>query len=144
MGRRSTPLRCVCRQCGETFDVWNTGNQGTYCGRACKAEHERGGRDAPSRYQQGGYWMLRWNEGGKYRYQFEHRRVWEDANGPIPRGHEIHHANGDRLDNRLANLRVMRKADHLALHKRKYHTEAERLAADARRSREYRQRRKMA
>lgn len=26
-----------------------------------------------------------------------HRAVWEKANGPIPSGHEIHHANLDRI-----------------------------------------------
>lgn len=36
--------------------------------------------------------------------EYEHRLVWEAANGPIPAGALIHHANGDKTDNRLENL----------------------------------------
>ena len=45
-----------------------------------------------------------------------HRRVWEDANGPIPRGHHVHHANHDATDNRLANLTLVTASDHAAHH----------------------------
>lgn len=34
----------------------------------------------------------------------EHRYVWEQAYGPIPSNVHIHHANGDKTDNRLENL----------------------------------------
>jgi hypothetical protein len=67
-------------------------------------------RDRPRRYRQGGYWMLCWTVPGgtgkrpNLRFQFEHRRVWEEANGPIPDGHEIHHINGDGFDNRFRKL----------------------------------------
>jgi hypothetical protein len=45
-----------------------------------------------------------------------HRKVWILANGPIPAGHHIHHINGDKLDNRLENLRCLSNAEHTALH----------------------------
>lgn len=72
---------------------------------------------------QGGYWMLCWTEPGgtKYRpvrrWQFEHRAVWEAANGPIIGGLVVHHVNGIKTDNRIENLRLMRRSDHIALHK---------------------------
>lgn len=40
------------------------------------------------------------------RAYFVHRIVWEMANGPIPDGMEIDHANGMRSDNRPSNLRL--------------------------------------
>ena len=41
------------------------------------------------------------------RMYYVHRLVWEEANGPIPKGMTIDHINGDRFDNDLSNLRVV-------------------------------------
>ena len=49
-------------------------------------------------------------------YALEHRKVWHDANGPIPPGHHVHHRNRDRGDNRLANLELVEASDHLRKH----------------------------
>jgi hypothetical protein len=115
-------MRCVCRSCGRKWDEYRTNVKGFYCSKRCRADHERKGRDAPKRYIQDGYWMLCWNVGGGTKrrpnraFQFEHRRVWEDANGPIPPGHVIHHINEVRTDNRLENLQLMRIGDHISHH----------------------------
>ena len=42
----------------------------------------------------------------------EHRYVWEQANGPLPAGHVVHHLNGFRDDNRLENLVGMARSHH--------------------------------
>jgi len=47
---------------------------------------------------------------------FLHRDVWQDANGPIPEGMDIHHRDGNRENNALENLALMDKADHTRLH----------------------------
>lgn len=46
----------------------------------------------------------------------EHRWVWEQANGTIPEGFEIHHKNRDTLDNRLENLELKE----ISLHRREH------------------------
>ena len=68
--------------------------------------------------------MLCWTVAGgtrrkpKRRWQFEHRRVWEDVNGPIPDGWVIHHINEDKSDNRIENLCIMRRGAHASHHQR--------------------------
>lgn len=49
---------------------------------------------------------------------FEHRHVWEQTNGPIPDGWEIHHRNGIRDDNRLTNLKMVEHKRHRRDHHR--------------------------
>jgi len=46
----------------------------------------------------------------------EHRKVWHDANGPIPAGYIIHHKNGNLRDNRLTNLECISRAEHAMVH----------------------------
>lgn len=45
-----------------------------------------------------------------------HRYVWAEANGSIPRGMHVHHKNHIKSDNRLENLALLRRTDHLAEH----------------------------
>ena len=39
--------------------------------------------------------------------QYEHRVIWEQYNGSIPAGAVIHHKNGNKADNRIANLELI-------------------------------------
>ena len=64
--------------------------------------------------------MKTWSRGGGYLYCWvdgkrkrHHIHVWEEANGPVPRGREIDHINGDRTDNRLENLRLVTRQDNM-------------------------------
>ena len=45
-----------------------------------------------------------------------YRRIWEEANGPIPDGHEIHHIDGDRSNNALSNLACLSLQEHYDVH----------------------------
>lgn len=45
-----------------------------------------------------------------------HRRVWSDANGPIPDGMVVHHKDGDWRNNEINNLELMPVEDHSRMH----------------------------
>lgn len=59
-----------------------------------------------------------WKEGGKQRRQLAHRWEWEQAHGPIPDGHEVHHRDGNPLNNDLRNLQCLPAGVHDDLHGR--------------------------
>lgn len=46
----------------------------------------------------------------------EHRLVWEKEKGSIPEGNQVHHINGNRLDNNINNLASMSCSEHTKLH----------------------------
>lgn len=92
-----------CPECGKP-----KARKGGKC-RAC-SNRERGqrqrGENSPTwkggrvLRKKDGYWELRIN-GERI---LEHRYVWQQAHGPIPSYVFIHHANGNKQDNRLENL----------------------------------------
>lgn len=45
-----------------------------------------------------------------------HRQLWKDANGSIPEGYEIHHKDGNPLNNTLSNLECLSPKDHTQWH----------------------------
>ena len=45
-----------------------------------------------------------------------HRLLWELERGPIPDGFEIHHINGDKLDNRMENFEILSGSEHATHH----------------------------
>lgn len=45
-----------------------------------------------------------------------HRVIWIEHNGEIPEGLEVHHKNGDWRDNRIENMELMSKSEHMRLH----------------------------
>lgn len=70
--------------------------------------HRYPGGNYGSRYYAG------WHEG---RRRSLHRVVWERYRGAIPPGVHVHHRNGNRTDNRIANLELVTPAEHGALHR---------------------------
>jgi len=45
-----------------------------------------------------------------------HRRVWEDNNGPVPKGMCIHHLDGNTRNNSIDNLQCLSIKDHHKIH----------------------------
>jgi hypothetical protein len=45
-----------------------------------------------------------------------HRWIWEQANGPIPEGHVIHHVDGDNQNNSIENLMMVTTHEHARIH----------------------------
>src|SRR4051812_16174403 len=75
-----------------------------------KLYHSGMGKTGPKPKRADGYHVTR--KGylrGRFsgRLRLVHVVVWERANGPMPAGWQIHHANEDRQDNRLENLRAV-------------------------------------
>lgn len=46
----------------------------------------------------------------------EHDVIWEAANGPIPKGYDVHHKDEDKLNNDMDNLELLKKVDHKRVH----------------------------
>ena len=57
-----------------------------------------------------------------------HRAVWEYHNGEIPSGYHVHHMDGDRSNNDIANLTLIEGHEHLSEHMSRPQRKAESAA----------------
>jgi hypothetical protein len=48
--------------------------------------------------------------------RFLHQDIWAAEHGPIPSGHDVHHQDGNPLNNDVSNLVLMESSAHQALH----------------------------
>ena len=64
-----------------------------------------------------GYYSIRTRDKGKHGKSL-HRLIFEDFYGEIPRDYHIHHKDGNRSNNCILNLQLIRKDKHNSLHKK--------------------------
>jgi hypothetical protein len=64
------------------------------------------------RVSRDGYMEVKVAEPNKW--MLKHRVLWEQANGPIPKGYNIQFRNGDKTDIRLENLYIISRQEQLA------------------------------
>ena len=55
--------------------------------------------------------------GRKRRYPMRlHIYVWQKHNGDVPKGYQVHHIDGNKDNNDISNLELLKSFDHLSLH----------------------------
>ena len=70
-----------------------------------------------AKIQNGGYYVITSGKEGNSGKTL-HRLIWEDFYGcEVPEGYVIHHQDFNKLNNCILNLQLMRKKDHISLHK---------------------------
>lgn len=63
-----------------------------------------------------GYWWVKIKDGClNANWMLKHRKIWEEANGPIPEGAIIIFADGDRDNFSLDNLKLIDRRQHVRL-----------------------------
>lgn len=72
-----------------------------------------------ARINKGGYYQITSTKEGN-KGKLLHRLFWERFyNFEVPKGYEIHHKNGNKLDNCILNLQLINQHAHRSAHKRK-------------------------
>lgn len=54
-----------------------------------------------------------------------HRAMWEHENGDIPDGFDIHHIDGNYLNNALDNFECLPETEHMSKHSKEWHSDPE-------------------
>ena len=87
-------------------------------GRIWRVSRKTGQRRRAEHQVPLGYLQIRLMIKGHRIHALAHRLVWRHVNGPIPEGMTINHCNGNKADNRPANLELATPAEqaHHALH----------------------------
>ena len=72
--------------------------------------------DFRMRKPDGRVYTFYWDDSNVRRYMYRYQWVWIQANGPIPKGHHIHHIDDDCTNDSIENLQCLTHSEHNALH----------------------------
>jgi DNA-binding CsgD family transcriptional regulator len=113
-------VRRYCDDCGEWRTIRAAQKNERNPNVKCRKHYARrppslGGRITHA----SGYVIVRTEAG----WEYEHRVVWSERNGPIPDRFHVHHLNGVRDDNRLENLALVDGRAHNREHTQERHDE---------------------
>lgn len=115
------PITLHCTVCGKPFGVfpYRLTQNVAYCSRACRGIDRRGKPASnlrTGRYIDKGYVNIRIPGQG---YILEHRLVMEQHLGrPLLPTEHVHHRDGNRSNNDIANLQIVSRGEHTSLHTR--------------------------
>ena len=114
LNRRLPDYRCP--ECGSQFKPYRATSR--YCSRYCAWANNGGKNKKPESWwvNSRGYVEGRvWIDGVQVRVK-KHRWIAEKTLGrPLLRSEDVHHINGDKQDNSMANLKLMSHGEHSAL-----------------------------
>ena len=104
-----------CKQCGISF--YSTRNQ--FCSHKCACQYKKQHYNH-KKYKENGYeirYIQGYNKKGNVK---EHRYIMEQYLGRRLNTDEVvHHKDGNKLNNNINNLEVMKRGEHSRLHRRK-------------------------
>ena len=112
----------ICEECGKTVEI-DYGRK-RFCGKECMIKHKnksvwknrKGKRVIGEPYKLTEDGRLKVKVEGKDLPTYYYIWVWEQVNGPKPKGSVIHHIDGDIENNDISNLQCMTISEHMKLH----------------------------
>lgn len=113
---RKPPLIRNCVFCGNEFIVDRRHKEKKFCNLECSNAHRRSSRRVPT-LGADGYKYVWFSDGSGEK---EHRYIMEQHLGRKLNADEVvHHIDGNRSNNILSNLAVMKRGEHSKIHRKK-------------------------
>lgn len=105
-----------CLFCGDEFFVDSRHKEKKFCGLECAYAHKRTSNRMPTNGADG-YKYVWFSDGSGEK---EHRYIMEQHLGrKLETDEVVHHIDGNRSNNNISNLVVMKRGEHSALHRKK-------------------------